>query len=242
MHPLIAATTAHRLDQRRPGDDDFGLDPGRAVGRSVAEHRPDVVFLTSPNNPTGTALPLARHRGGLRRGARHGGGRRGVRRVRPRRHAERARPCCRATRGWWSPAPCPRRSRWPAPGSATWPPTRRWSTRCSWSGCPYHLSALTQAVARAALAHAAEPLATVAALAGRTRRRWSAGCGRGASRWPTRTPTSCCSASSPTRHAVWQALLDRGVLIREVGPPGWLRVTRRHPGGDGRRSARRCSD
>jgi len=27
------------------------------------------------------------------------------------------------------------------------------------------------------------------------------------------------------RHAIWQALLDRGVLIRETGPPGWLRVT-----------------
>lgn len=27
------------------------------------------------------------------------------------------------------------------------------------------------------------------------------------------------------RHAVWQGLLDRGVLIREVGPPGWLRVS-----------------
>ena len=27
------------------------------------------------------------------------------------------------------------------------------------------------------------------------------------------------------RHRAWQALLDRGVLIREVGPEGWLRVT-----------------
>jgi histidinol-phosphate aminotransferase len=27
------------------------------------------------------------------------------------------------------------------------------------------------------------------------------------------------------RHAVWQELLDRGVLIREVGPPEWLRVS-----------------
>jgi len=27
------------------------------------------------------------------------------------------------------------------------------------------------------------------------------------------------------RHATWQALLDRGVLIREVGPVGWLRVS-----------------
>jgi histidinol-phosphate aminotransferase len=27
------------------------------------------------------------------------------------------------------------------------------------------------------------------------------------------------------RHTVWQALLDRGVLIRETGPDGWLRVS-----------------
>jgi histidinol-phosphate aminotransferase len=27
------------------------------------------------------------------------------------------------------------------------------------------------------------------------------------------------------RHAIWQGLVDRGVLIREVGPPGWLRVS-----------------
>ena len=27
------------------------------------------------------------------------------------------------------------------------------------------------------------------------------------------------------RHMIWQALLDRGVLIRETGPRGWLRVT-----------------
>ena len=26
-------------------------------------------------------------------------------------------------------------------------------------------------------------------------------------------------------HAAWQALLDRGVLVRDVGLPGWLRVT-----------------
>ena len=28
-----------------------------------------------------------------------------------------------------------------------------------------------------------------------------------------------------SRREVWQALLDRGVLVREVGPPRWLRVT-----------------
>ncbi len=29
----------------------------------------------------------------------------------------------------------------------------------------------------------------------------------------------------PDRDAVWQGLLDRGVLIRQTGPQGWLRVT-----------------
>ena len=29
----------------------------------------------------------------------------------------------------------------------------------------------------------------------------------------------------PDRHAVWQGLLDHGVLIRETGPDGWLRVS-----------------
>ena len=27
------------------------------------------------------------------------------------------------------------------------------------------------------------------------------------------------------RHDVWQRLLDRGVLVRETGPQGWLRVS-----------------
>jgi histidinol-phosphate aminotransferase len=32
------------------------------------------------------------------------------------------------------------------------------------------------------------------------------------------------------RHAVWQGLLDRGVLVRETGPDGWLRVSVGTPG------------
>ena len=27
------------------------------------------------------------------------------------------------------------------------------------------------------------------------------------------------------QRATWQALLDRGVLVRDVGLPGWMRVT-----------------
>ena len=29
----------------------------------------------------------------------------------------------------------------------------------------------------------------------------------------------------PDRRRIWEALLERGVLIREVGPPEWLRVS-----------------
>ena len=50
-------------------EDDFTLDADRVLAQ-IAEHSPDVVFLTSPNNPTGTALPLDGHRGRVRRGRR----------------------------------------------------------------------------------------------------------------------------------------------------------------------------
>ena len=47
-----------------------------------------------------------------------------------------------------------------------------------------------------------------------------------ASRCTRRTPTSCCSCPPATR-TVWQGLLDRGVLVRDVTAvvPNALRVT-----------------
>src|SRR5256714_870903 len=57
MHPLIARATATGwISGARDGD--FGLDAARAV-QAIHHHRPDLVFLASPNNPTGGALPLA---------------------------------------------------------------------------------------------------------------------------------------------------------------------------------------
>ena len=63
---------------------------------------------------------------------------------------------------------------------------------------PYHLSAVTQAVARAALRHADELLGRGRRAARRARRDRRRGCARRGSRSPTATPTSCCSARSPT--------------------------------------------
>src|SRR5260370_6902245 len=57
MDPLIGQRTGTRW-MPAARDSDFGLDPGRAAA-AVRELEPDLVFLTSPNNPTGTALPPA---------------------------------------------------------------------------------------------------------------------------------------------------------------------------------------
>ena len=89
---------------------------------------------------------------------------------------------------------------------------------------PYHLSAVTQAVARAALAHRDELMAQVGSLRD----------GRDALVvWLRERGLTVAESDAnfvlfglfEDRHAVWQGLLDRGVLIREVGPEGWLRVS-----------------
>ena len=98
------------------------------------------------------------------------------------------------------------------------------STRSGSSGCPYHLSAVTQAVARVALAHAPEMLAAVDAL--RRERddlaRWLADAGLDVAESDA---NFVLFGRFDDRHRIWQALLDRGVLIRETGPDGWLRVS-----------------
>ncbi len=54
MHPIIARTTGTTWAGAARAED-FGLDADRAL-ESISRLRPDMVFLTSPNNPTGTAL------------------------------------------------------------------------------------------------------------------------------------------------------------------------------------------
>jgi histidinol-phosphate aminotransferase len=89
---------------------------------------------------------------------------------------------------------------------------------------PYHLSTVSQAVARAALAHADELLATVGTL--RTERdatvEWIRALGLQAA---DSDANFVLFGTFADRHAVWRNVLDRGVLIRETGPQGWLRVS-----------------
>jgi len=89
---------------------------------------------------------------------------------------------------------------------------------------PYHLSAITQATALAALRHTDELLGNVASL--REERDATV-------TWLREQGFTVAESDAnyalfglfPDRHAVWQGLLERGVLIRETGPDGWLRVS-----------------
>lgn len=89
---------------------------------------------------------------------------------------------------------------------------------------PYHLSAVTQATALAALRHSDELLAQVADL---RRERDELATWLHAHGFEV-TPSDAnfvLFGRLPDRRAVFEALLERGVLIRVVGPDGWLRVS-----------------
>ena len=89
---------------------------------------------------------------------------------------------------------------------------------------PYHLSSVTQAVALVALEHRDELLGKVDEL--RAERdstvTWLRELGLEVAESDA---NFALFGTFDDRHAVWRGLLDRGVLIRETGPDGWLRVS-----------------
>lgn len=89
---------------------------------------------------------------------------------------------------------------------------------------PYHLSALTQAAARGALAHRDSLMSQVAQI--RVERDRLAGelTGLGLEVAPSDANFIFFGKFSD-QHDIWEKLLQRGILIREVGPDGWLRVS-----------------
>jgi histidinol-phosphate aminotransferase len=92
---------------------------------------------------------------------------------------------------------------------------------------PYHLSALTQAAARAALAHTDELLGTVEAVKAQRDRMVEGVRALGLQVVPTEA-NFLLFGTFVDPAATWQALLDKGVLVRDVssgpGLAGWLRV------------------
>jgi histidinol-phosphate aminotransferase len=89
---------------------------------------------------------------------------------------------------------------------------------------PYHLSALTQAAARAALAQRHALLATVEAIKEQRDRIVATLRDRGY-RVADSDANFVLFEVGGDQKIVWRRLLDSGVLVRDVGLAGWLRVT-----------------
>ncbi|MFP7696850.1 histidinol-phosphate transaminase [Trueperella sp. LYQ143] len=89
---------------------------------------------------------------------------------------------------------------------------------------PYHLSALTQAAACAVLEHR-DPLMEQIAVLRRERDRLTGRMRSLGLNVPQSDANFVLFGSFADRHDVWQQLLERGVLIREVGPTGYLRAS-----------------
>jgi histidinol-phosphate aminotransferase len=221
MHPLLAAGTGTRwIGARR--DPDFGLTPAAAAA-VVAAHQPDLIFLCSPNNPTGTALDPAVVDAVL-------AGSRGMVVV-DEAYAEFARP--------GTPTALSR-----LPSSPRLVVTRTMSKAFGFAGgrlgylaadpavvdavqlvrLPYHLSSLTQAAARAALAHRDALLVTVDAIKEQRDRIVTTLRARGM-RVADSDANFVLFEVGGDQRISWQRMLDNGVLVRDVGLPGWLRVT-----------------
>ncbi|MEE1942236.1 histidinol-phosphate transaminase [Streptomyces sp. TRM 70361] len=226
MHALIARGTGTGW-LSGPREEDFRIDvaAARAV---IAERRPHVVFVCSPNNPTGTAVGadtvLALYEA-----------------------AQAARPSLVVVDeayGEFSHRP----SLLPLlDGRPNLVVSRTMSKAFGAAGLrlgylaaapavvgavqlvrlPYHLSAVTQATALAALEHTGTLLGYVEQLKAER------------DRLVTELRAMGCEVTDSDAnfvqfgrfdgpggaHAVWQALLERGVLVRDNGVPGRLRVT-----------------
>ncbi|WRS29468.1 histidinol-phosphate transaminase [Actinomycetaceae bacterium MB13-C1-2] len=89
---------------------------------------------------------------------------------------------------------------------------------------PYHLSLVTQAAAIAALGSAESQLQQVDSIRAARQLLVKELTGMGLKVLPS-SSNFLLFGTFEDRHATWQKLLDRGVLIREVGPTGFLRVT-----------------
>ena len=221
MHAIIAAGSGTRWIAAER-DADYAISPETVV-RAIEEHQPDLVFLCAPNNPTGTALPL-----------------------------ETIEAAYAATDGIvfvdeayaeFMPKGQPSALTL-LPGRERLVVSRTMSKAFAFAGVrlgylaadpavadalrlvrlPYHLSALTQAASVAALAHAPEMLAMVDDIASQRDRLIAELPALGFRPWPSQANFVLFDGVADP-HATFTALLERDILIRDVGIPHALRVT-----------------
>ncbi len=227
MHGLISRGTGTGWISG-PRNEDFTIDV-EAAERAIAEQRPDVVFICSPNNPTGTAVGeatvLALYEAA--QAARADGA--GALVVVDEAYGEFSHHPSLLPLIEGRPNLVVSRTMSKAFGAA--------GLRLGYLAAdpavvdavqlvrlPYHLSSVTQATALAALEHTDTLLKYVEQLKTERDRLVN-----------ELRATGCQVVASDANfvqfglfddaHATWQAILDHGVLVRDNGVPGWLRVT-----------------
>ena len=220
MHPLLAAgTDTGWIAVERAAD--LSIDVEAALA-AIAEHRPDVLFVTTPNNPTGHVVELEDLR----------------------RLLDAAPGIVVVDEAYAEFSPSPSACTLLAEYPATLVVSRTMSKAFAFAGgrlgyfaadpafveavllvrLPYHLSVISQAAARAALRHADETLASVALLSDE-RKRVTAGLEElGYEVLPSEANFVLYGPFADAPRA-WRRYLDAGVLIRDVGIPGRLRAT-----------------
>jgi histidinol-phosphate aminotransferase len=221
MHPIIAdGTQTEWLVANRA--DDFTLDAEVAV-HAIKERNPDVVFVASPNNPSGQSVSLDELRCLLEA-------------------MTTGILILDEAYGEFSAQPSAVNLVGEFPSKLV--VTRTMSKAFAFAGgrlgyliagpavidamllvrLPYHLSSLTQAAACAALRHADDTLGSVATLIAERNRVTDALSGIGFRVIPS-DANFVLFGEFADAAATWQRYLDAGILIRDVGIPGYLRAT-----------------
>ena len=220
MHPIISdGTQTDWLEANRSAD--FGLDVDVAVA-AIVERHPDVVFLASPNNPSGQSVTLEDLR----------------------RLLEVASGVVIVDEAYGEFSSQPSAVELLEEFPAKLIVTRTMSKAFAFAGgrlgylvadpavidalllvrLPYHLSSITQAAARAALRHADDTLGSVARLIAERERVSEALTGMGFRVIPSDANFILFGDFADAPRA-WERYLEAGVLIRDVGIPGFLRAT-----------------
>lgn len=221
MHPILSSGTQTEFIGIDRNPETFDIDMDSAL-TAIEEHRPDVIFITTPNNPTGNLTTLA-----------------DLRRI-----IEAAPGIVIVDEAYAEFTDEPSATTLLAEFPAKLVVSRTMSKAFDFAGgrlgyfvanpafidavmlvrLPYHLSTLTQAAATVALRHSDATLSTVAKLADERDRVVAA-----LNSYDYDVIDSYSNfvffgrfADAPT---AWQSFLDEGVLIRDVGVPGRLRAT-----------------
>jgi histidinol-phosphate aminotransferase len=219
MHSILAAATGTRWVEAER-DAGYEISPETAV-RAIEREKPDIVFLCSPNNPTGTALALETIEAAYdatpgillvdEAYAEFADGPTALTLLegRPRllvsRTMSKAFAFAGARLGYLAADPAV-------------------NDALRLVRLPYHLSALTQAAAVAALAHAPAMLAMVDDIKRQRDRMIAALPELGYAPLPSASNFVLFGGVADP-HSVFEQLLAQDILIREMGIPHHLRVT-----------------